>query len=288
MKLPKITGLALLAGISLGACAHNPGHSSAEDDQTADEASAELREYHRHHHRGGVTQFIAMSLDTINEDDAQRSEIEKLHTKLDDCMAPTRDVENKLVLTYADGVSSGAIDGKQFEKFIVELNSTSAATYECSADALNRLHVLLTPSEREVVADKVQAHWEIWREVNDGNDIGTRERGGHLTDLTEDLELTPEQVDRATKALTVAFDGNKFESKKAEGHVLAFAAAFVFPKFDARSITPEEPGRLSAPGARHMALFYETITPILQPAQRVTLAEQLREHANHTTHLSAN
>ncbi len=273
MKLKRIVGLALMAGVGLG-CAHAPhsGTSDVDDEET----SAELRQHHRHHHRGGVNQFIAMSLDTLGEDDAQRPAIEKLHAELDACMVPTRDVEKQLTLTYADGIATGAIENAKLEDVIVDLNSTSAKAYECSTDALNQLHGLLTPAEREVVADKVQAHWEIWPLVRM---VALR---GRLAALSEDVDLTQEQLDLMSKALTAAFGrSHKWESKKAEAHVLAFATAFVFEKFDARTVAPDENGRLSAHGARRMALFYETITPFLKADQRGELSEQLREHANH-------
>ncbi|MDP2274900.1 MAG: hypothetical protein Q8K32_29430 [Archangium sp.] len=279
MKLKRIVGLAVLAGVGLG-CAHasHSGTSDLDDEET----TSELRAHHRHHHRGGVNQFIAMSLDTLGEDDAQRPAIEKIHAELDACMVPTRDVAKQLTLTYADGIATGAIENATLEGVIVELNSTSAKAYECSTDALNQLHGLLTPAEREVVADKVQAHWEIWLQVNADAEKGGQEKGGRLAALAEDVDLSAEQLDQMSKALTVAFGrAHTWESKKAQAHVLAFAAAFVFEKFDARTVAPDENGRLSAHGARRMALFYETITPFLKAEQRSELAEQLREHANH-------
>lgn len=275
MKLPTLAGLALMG---LTACAHTSGSNDDDDD-----ASAELRDHHRHHHRGGVTQFIAMSLDTIGEDDAQRPAIEKLRRSLNDCMEPAREIEKHLVLTWADGVATGAIKLEHLEDAITQLNATAGASYECSADVLNELHGLLTPSEREVVADKVQAHWEIWLQVNDGNSVK-----GRLADATDELNLTTVQVKELTQSLTEAFGKKPFETKKAASSVLAFAAAFVFPTFDARTVAPEVSDQLSAHGARRMALFYETITPLLDAGQRTELAEHLREHANHPTTLSAN
>ncbi|MDP1823956.1 MAG: hypothetical protein Q8L48_11965 [Archangium sp.] len=276
MKLPTLTGLALMG---LSACATTSG--ALDDD---DDASVELRDHHRHHHRGGVTQFIAMSLDTIGEDDAQRPDVERLRGALNGCMEPAREIEKQLVLTFADGIATGAVKLERLDDAIIQLNATAAPSYECSADVLNKLHGLLTASEREVVADKVQAHWEIWLQVNDGNSVN-----GRLADVTEELNLSTAQVKELTKALTEAF-GRKspFEPKKAAGYVVAFAAAFVFPTFDARTVTPEVSDQLSAHGARRMALFYETITPFLDAEQRAELAGHLREHANHTITLSAN
>lgn len=275
MKLPILAGLVLLG---LTACAHT---STSNDDD--DDAAAELRDHHRHHHRGGVTQFIAMSLDTIGEDDTQRPAIEKLRARLNDCLEPARVIEKQLVLTYADGVATGAIKNERFEDAITQLDGTAGPRFQCSADVLNELHGLLTPAEREVVADKVQAHFEVWQEVNDGNAVK-----GRLADATDELNLTSAQVVELTTALTDAFGKKPFESKKAQGSVLAFAAAFVFPRFDARTVAPEVSDPLSVHGARRMALFYETITPLLDASQRAELAEHLREHANHPTTLSAN
>lgn len=102
MKMSKLVGLALLTG--LGACAHTAGNTLDEDD-----ASAELREHHRHHYRGGVAQFIAMSLDTIGEDEAQHPAIEALQGELATCLAPSRVIEAKLTLIFADGVGAGSL-----------------------------------------------------------------------------------------------------------------------------------------------------------------------------------
>ena len=153
---------------------------------------------------------------------------------------------------------------------------------------MNQLHGLLTPAEREVVADKVQDHWEIWRQVNDEAEAGNRSQGGRLAELAEELSLTTVQVDKIAAALTAAVPVRKWETKKAEAQVLAFTNAFTFEKFDARAVTPDASGRFAARGAERMARFYETVAPLLTPEQRVQLAELLREHANHPPTLSAN
>ena len=289
MRLPNLVGLALMTGVVLSSCAHVSGSGAVSEEAANEQAASELREHHRHHHRGSVTQFIAMSLDTIGEDDAQRPQIEKLQGALSECMAPTREIETKLVLAYADGLAAeGSLPTAKIDTTIEELNATSGAVYECSVETLNKLHALLTPAEREVVADKVQAHWEIWREVNEDKEGGTRAAGGLLADLADELKLTTGQLDQMSAALNKAFASIKrFDAKQAGAHVMAFAAAFVFEKFDARAVMPDVNSRFAAHGAQRMALFYETVTPFLQPQQRATLAVLLREHANHTTTVSA-
>lgn len=288
MKLPNLVGLALAAGFSLSACAHLNEHG-AEDDADEVQAAAELREHHRHHHRGGVTQFIAMSLDTLGEDDAQRPQVQALRTALDACLAPMRDVETRLVLIYADGLGSGAMPTAKIDEAIAQLHVASRAVSGCSLATMNQLHALLTPAEREVVADKVQAHWEIWREVNDEADAGGKTQGGRLADLADELNLSTTQVAQMSTQLTAAFGRlEKFEVKPAQGHVLAFAAAFSFETFDAGKVMADPSEPFAAQGARRMAIFYETVTPLLNPDQRAELAELLREHAHHPLTLSAN
>lgn len=285
MKWPNLAGLALMAGLG-AACAHTQGMAANQADD--DDASAELREHHRHHYRGGVTQFIAMSLDTIGEDDAQRPAIEKLQGEMFACLAPTRELEAKLMLNFADGVAGGTMASASLDQSIQQLSITSATVYDCSINAMNQLHGLLTPAEREVVADKVQDHWEIWRQVNDEAEAGNRSQGSRVADLAEELSLTTDQVEKISAALTASSPGRKFEAKKAEAQVLAFTAAFTFEKFDARTVTPDANGRFASHGAERMARFYETVTPLLTQAQRLQLAELLRDHANHPPTLSAN
>lgn len=284
MRLPSMVGMALLSGVGLSACAHTMGSGA----QTADEADTELREHHRHHHRGGVTQFMAMSLDTLGASDAERPQVERLQSDLSACLAHTREIERKVVLASADGVEAGAISSAKLDEAIAELNATSNAVYECSIDALNQLHALLSPQEREVLADKLQAHWEVWREVNEEAIAGNKEKGGRLADLAEELDLTADQVDHISAALSTEFArSEKWEAKKAAASVQAFALAFVLKSFDARTVTPDASGQFTAQGARQMALFYETVTPFLKAEQRATLADLLREHANHPFTLSA-
>lgn len=287
MRLPSMVGVALMAGVGLVGCAHTNGMAQADDDDV--QAATEVREHHRHHHRGGVTQFIAMSLDTLGADDAERPQIEKLQGELSACLAPTRELERKVQLATADGIAAGTIATAKLDETIAQLNTTSIAVEECSVAALNQLHALLSPAERDVVADKVEAHWEIWRQVNDEAEGGSREQGGRLADLSDELNLTTDQVDRMSSALTAAFTlSNRLEATKGEAYVQAFVAAFVLPAFDARTLMPEARGRFTAHGARRTAMFYETVTPFLTPPQRGELADLVRAHANHPAALSAN
>ena len=289
MRMPNLMGLALVAAVGLGACAHVNEHAPSTDDDSEDQLAAELREHHRHHHRGGITQFMAMSLDTLGEDDAQRPQLEKLQASLRSCLAPMREVETQLVLIYADGLGQPTLPTEKIDAKIAQLNEASRAVSGCSIDTMNRLHALLTPAEREVVADKVQAHWEIWREVNLEADAGGKTQGSRLADLSEELNLSTTQLEQMSTALTESFGKlAQYEVKPAHSQVLAFAAAFVFDTFDAGKVMATAGEPFAAQGARRMAIFYETVTPLLNHGQRIELAEILRDHAHHPVTLTAN
>ena len=284
MRLACAMGFALMAGVGSG-CAH----ATASEAPTADEAQqayaqavAELREHHRHHHRGGITQLIAMSLDTLDVGDANSAEVDKLHGELHACMAPAGGVEKRLLMTLADGVAAGAIAMADVDAALAQRSTAAAAVHDCSVDILNKIHALLSPVERAALADKVEAHWEVWRQINHEETAGRREKGGRLADLAEEVGLTAEQIERMSAALQTARAGvpGKFDPAKGEEHVQAFVTAFAGEAFDARSITTNADASLSTQGGHRMALFYETVTPLLTPEQRSKLAEHLREHAS--------
>lgn len=299
MKLSSATSIALITGLVLSACQATTASSAppaasgtpiaASSSSAADVnskgdplATAELQEHHRHHHLGGVTQFIAMSLDTLGEDDAKHAQIEKIQNSLYACMAPAGEVQNKVLLTLADGVAAGAVDKSKVDATIGQ-SDTASSVHQCSIDALNQLHALLSPAERTALVDKVNAHSEVWHHANHDVEANAKELQAQVAELTRELSLAPDQVEKISTALRSALGGlaSKFDPKKAEAHRQAFAQAFVGETFDAKSITPVGQTHLSSHGTARMALFYETLAPLLTPTQRTTLAEHLREHASH-------
>jgi Spy/CpxP family protein refolding chaperone len=288
MRFLSMTGLALVAGFGLSAAATHaaqaPSPTAAGGASTADDqAASELKEHHRHHHHGGVTRFIAMSLDTLGTDDAKRPQVEKLQSDLHAQMAPAREAEKSLQLALADGMTAGTVDAVKVDAAIAKLATAADATHAASLDTLNKLHAILSPPERAALVDKVEAHWEVWRQVNHEAEPGGREHGGRLAKLTEEVALTPDQVTKISAALHTAPAGPpaKFDPQKGEAHVHAFSAAFAGDSFDAKSVTSNANGHLASRGATRMALFYQTVAPLLTPEQRTKLAAELREHASY-------
>jgi Spy/CpxP family protein refolding chaperone len=289
MRFLRITGLALVAGFGLSAAsahateAPSPTTAGGSAIPADDQAASELKDHHRHHHDGGITKFIAMSLDTLGTEDAKRPQIEKLQGDLHAQMAPAREAEKNLHQVLADGVAAGTVDTVKVDAAIAKLTTATDSVHEASLDTLNKLHAILSPPERAALVGKVQAHWEVWRQVNHQEKPGGRERGGRLAELTEELSLTPDQVSKISAVLHKAPVGHsdKFDPKKGEARVQAFSKAFAGDSFDAKSVRSTANAHLASRGATRMALFYETVTPLLTPEQRTKLAEHLREHANY-------
>ena len=288
MRFLGMTGLALVAGfgLSVAAAYAEPKPAPATTHRAAvaeDQAVAELNAHHRHHHHGGIARFIAMSLDTLGVEDAKRAQVEKLHSDLHAQMTPARDAEKNVLTTLADGIAAGSVDKVKVDSAIAALGTGADAQREASLNTINELHAVLSPPERAALVEKVQAHWAVWRQVNQEEAAGRRERGGRLAELTKELSLTPHEVNKISAALPAASAGprGEFDSKKVEAHVQAFSKAFESDSFDAKSVMSNADADLASHGAARMAHFYETVTPLLTPEQRTKLAEHLRGHADY-------
>ena len=153
------------------------------------------------------------------------------------------------MIASAEGIAAGSLAAARMNDEIALLNSSATTVYDCSVDALNQLHAMLSPAERSVISDKLEAHWEIWRQVNDEAEAGDHGKGSRLNDLDIELGLSTDQVERISVALKAAFAApSTFEVKKADAQVKAFADAFEKPVFDAKSVTPELVAHLAAEG----------------------------------------
>jgi Spy/CpxP family protein refolding chaperone len=293
MRQITLNGLFLLAAFGTSACATHTvvtRPETVDEDGLQDQAAMGLRDHHRHQHRGGVLQFAAMSLDTLATDEARRPQVERIHSDLHACMAPTSGIHRRLLTAIADGVAAGAVDAQRIEPIIAELNAVAASIQTCGVESLNRLHALLSPEEREDLTEKVRAHWEVWRQVNDEEQAGARGPGGRLAVLTQDLSLSPDQVDRISAALHLALTGRggSYDRQKAGADVQRFNEAFVRASFDGRAVVGVESTRLAGHGAERMSVFYGTVTPLLTPGQQAVLAGQLRNRADHNPAVSSN
>jgi len=287
LRMRIVAAVLLGAGATVGcggSRANSPPPATAANAED-DDATAGLMEHHRHHHHGGVTLFIAMSLDTLGISPEQRAAVEKLRTELLARMEPSRAAEQTLVTTLADGVAAGSIDTARVDAALAQLTAAAAAVHDASADALNQLHEVLTPPQRAALVDKVQAHWAVWRRANTDESEGTKPEGGRLATLATDLDLTPDQEGKIRAAVAEGMRAVPLlDPQEITTHLGAFGDAFRNEKFDARALKTASGANehLVGWGGAHMAHFVEAVSPVLAPDQRARFAERLREHASHT------
>jgi Spy/CpxP family protein refolding chaperone len=282
----------LAAMLACAAAAAGCGGSAAPPPATApataasaaadDDISSSLVEHHRYHHHGGVTLFIALSLDTLGVSPEQRAAVEKIRTDLHARMEPARIAEQGLLTALADGMAAGSIDTPKVDAAVAQVAASVATVHDASTDALDALHDVLTPLQRATLVDKVESHWAVWQNAN--TDEPARPGASHLEALATDLQLTPDQVERIRASLGGGTKGvPPLDRQEIATHIQAFGDAFRSDKFEAKALTTASGanGHMAGWGAAHLAHFIETVSPQLTPEQRTLLAQRLREHASH-------
>ena len=256
---------------------------SAEPAGSADdEIALALMEHHRFHHHGGVTLFIALGLGTLGVPDDRRPAVDEIRKALLASLEPGRVAEQAFITTLSDGVAAGSIDGAKVDAAVAQLKTAAQTVHDRSADALNRLHALLLPSERAALVQKVNAHWAVWQNVNAEEAGDALHDEGHLASLRAELGLTQDQVD-AIRAALEQHGGPAFDSKEVDAEIHAFDDAFRGDHFDAKALgaADDANARMVGWAAEHLAHFLEAATPSLTPEQRTALADKLRGHAAH-------
>jgi len=276
MSAAPMKSAAPVATASAAPTANPAAEAAAAAEQ--DKAGKSLQNHHRHHHHGGVAMFIHMAIDTLGVAPEKKAQLEKIQAALLAAMTPSRDAGRAVLTVLADGVAAGKIDAGKLDAAVAKQEAASAAVHAATIDALNQLHEALSPVERAALVDKVAAHAAVWKKVNHDEEPGTKDKAGHLAALTEQLALTPDQVEKISAALKKDAPA-KIDTAALDAHVKAFEAAFVADKFDAKTLTTANPGnaQVSKLGSARMVRFYKIVTPLLTPEQRTKLADQLRE-----------
>jgi Spy/CpxP family protein refolding chaperone len=290
--------MGIVATVLFGAMAIGCGGSSANTPATAaatapgpddDDAMAGVLEHHRYHHHGGVTLFVAMSLDTLAVSPEQRAAVEKIRADLHARMDPARMAEQGLMATLADGLAAGNLDPAKVDADVAQVTAAAAAVHDASVDALNELHAVLTPPQRAALVDKVESHWAVWQNAN-ARDNGPGS-GGRMATLAAELDLTPDQVNKIQADFGERMKAvPAIDPREVSTHIHAFGDAFRGEKFDARgsSTANGANARMAGGGATHLALLVEAMSPVLTPGQRAGLAQILRAHATHDPNAQGN
>lgn len=248
------------------------------------DAMAALREHHRYHHHGGATLFIAMSIDTLGISDEQREAVRKARVELQARMLDARLAEQMLMNALADGLAQSMFDATRVDAAIARVTAAAAALYDASTAALDDLHRALTPEERGALADKVLAHWAVWRAANAEEGTGTDTEGDALARLARDFSLSIDQVNAIRAGLGEKMRGAPpLAANEIAEQLQTFGDAFRRDQFDAKALsgTAAANVHLVGWGAAHMARFVETASGVLTLEQRTMFAARLRDHAAH-------
>ena len=277
---PATTAPAQTASATTASTTTVPATTPSSEDE---ESAADLGEHHRHHHHGGVTMFIAMSLDSLGVSPEQATAVEKIQGDLFAKMEPAHVAEQNVLNVLADGIAVGKVDDAKVDAALNRVKAASAGLHEAAVASLNQLHAVLTPEQRATLVDKVEAHWEVWKIANTPEEkAGDVDHPGHLDLLAKDLNLAPDQVEkiRAAFADKVKSHRQKFDPDRVETYIQAFGTAFKAETFDAKTLKggPLVHQHLAVWGAERMAHFYEAIVPVLTPEQRSKLSAGLKEH----------
>jgi Spy/CpxP family protein refolding chaperone len=229
---------------SVGCASHAANARPATNSDAApvpdDEATAGLLEHHRYHHHGGVTLFVAMSLDTLGLPPNERSAVEKIRLDLHARMQPALSADQALANTLAAGLDSAAFDAAQVDAAVTQVGAAASAVHEASAQALNELHGVLTPPERAALVDKVEAHWAVWQRANaeETADNTASAENGHLAMLVADLGLNPAQASRIRVSTREGLKGApRIDAEAVATQLRAFGEAFRAEQFDAKTLT---------------------------------------------------
>jgi Spy/CpxP family protein refolding chaperone len=237
---------------------------------------------HRHRHHGGVLMLVAMSLKDLDLSPDQRALVDKIRTDLLAAMEPARAAGKDLANTLADGVAAGKVDRAKADAAIGKVVAQMQGLHEASRESLNRLHAALSAQERAALIDKVQSHWEKWKEAHGEDEKDDHQhRSGHLLGLVKTLGLSNDEAQKIKASFRDLMKASPQDRKHKEvtDHLQAFATAFKSEKFDAKTLSGANAanGHIVRWGATRRARFLEAAAPVLTPDQRAQLAQMIRE-----------
>jgi Spy/CpxP family protein refolding chaperone len=217
------------------------------------------------------------ALDLASLTPVQRIQIQKLSVHRRTAAAPVRQANRALLTELADQVArvdQASIDEAKLAPAVGAVDHAVGATMPVQVDSLNRLHEILTPEQRGMLIDQVEAHLDqhkaaaraAWGPEADWGTADTPpDHALTRLDLSSDQKsqvLTRLRATRETQASGSLADQTK-----------AFLDAFRSERFDARTFDH------ALRAGENEETFAALIVPVLTPVQRTTLAEILRERA---------
>jgi hypothetical protein len=276
----------LCALLSLAPIARAQAPADAPTTET-DDATKALFDHDRHHQHGGITQFVELAIDTLGEEEAKQAQVDKIQDQIHECLEPVEKQEQQVLTVIADGVSQGKVDTKAADEKIGQLAGAASGIHDCVAAPLNALHAALSPAERAELANKVRAHWSVWKHLNIVQSLDSRDNDSAISQLSDEVGLGSAQAEKVSLALK-GVNPQKIDKALVDAQIDSFAKAFSGTTFDATAVTTQSTAALSTQGASRLLALYDAAVSQLTPEQRATLATHLKEHANHHEKVSVN
>ncbi len=234
----------------------------------------------RHHgHRDGLV-GAALKLDSLTP--AQRTAIERLEQTRRAAETPVRQADAQLLTVLAQQVEQASINRSALAPTLNARESASVAARTADLDTVQKLHDLLTPTQRGQLVDaaeaRFQAHAASWK-----SDGGVAHDGqGRLGKIAEDLGLTDQQKAQILANLRAEHpaSGDAGARPIFRGAGKAWLESFRGDTFNAAAAAPNLPQQIEHRG-HHMENLVAAAVPVLSPAQRAQLATHLRARAAH-------
>ncbi len=220
---------------------------------------------HHHHPKGLLGE--ALKLDSLTAD--QRSAIEGLMAQHHAAEVQVRAADTQVLTTLAHQVEQAAIDPQALAPAIASEDQAALAASTAEREALNHLHSILSPAQRDDVVGRLLAdHPRMHGGSPDAGPEG-RHPGGRLA---KELGLSADQQAKITANLRAEWqaDGGPRDHGQRGEHRQALDA-FRGEAFDASALV-----KVEHRGERAEKLA-TAIVPILTPAQRATFAGELRQ-----------
>ncbi|HTA90043.1 MAG TPA: Spy/CpxP family protein refolding chaperone [Polyangiaceae bacterium] len=246
------------------------------------------------HHGHGMEGMIIATLDTLDLKPEQKTAVDGIQGDLEKLGEATKEPRAKLENDVADGAAAGKIDHKKTDADIKELVTAVTATEPTMQDAMNRLYKTLDADQRkklvETMREKGKEMHEHMGHEHEGKGPDAKGPGmgeGPMAKLGDELALTPEQKEKIKAKIEPQMKAHhaamKEKMEAAEKHMDAIGTAFEGDKFDAKKagVGGQAPEMVKAM-ATHRIQMAETLLSVLTPDQRAKFAAHLKEHAQDT------
>lgn len=240
----------------------------------------------------GPEKLLWAALHEVDLSDAQKATIKGAMDGLrDEGMKGPRDPGAFKAL--AESVRAGAVDKGALEAKLAGKGPDHEAHRAKVVSALNTLHATLTKEQRRELVDALAAKMDERGEK--GERFGKGERGekgfgmkgGPMGHMLRDLNLRDDQrahIEKGLEAMKPSEDDweakkeamkKEFEAKR--GEMRAKLESFANDSFDANAFLPAPPKDAPRGHVDGMVRWLSVVVPVLDEAQRNTLADKLEE-----------